>query len=157
MEKSNLAKGRESYDAEVGGGIIPFFNRNVAEYPTEAGGPKFDLVPVTQHKDLMINAARMHAQQEYDRIMQLVAVLQQQAEDIKRRLDITDMVHAAEYQFKLYPGQRYWLVQDTRKNCTRLVMSGPQDWCTAAPEEYQYIIQIQWLGDCTWREVQPDL
>jgi hypothetical protein len=43
----------------------------------------------------MINAARMHAQQEYDRIMQLVAVLQQQAEGIRRRLDLTDMVHAA--------------------------------------------------------------
>ena len=62
--KSNLAKGRNSFDADIGGTLVPFFNRNVSEYPTEAGGVKFDLVPVTKQKDLMINHARMYAQQE---------------------------------------------------------------------------------------------
>ena len=96
-KKSNLAKGRHSYDAKIGDSIVPFFNRNVSEYPTEAGGPKFDLIPVTKQKDIMINHARLYAQQEYDRIMELVTVLQKQAEGIKRRLDVTDAVHAAVY------------------------------------------------------------
>jgi hypothetical protein len=157
MKKSNVAKGRVSFDAQVGDSLIPFFNRNVSEYPTEAGGPKFELIPVTQQKDLMVNAARMHAQQEYDRIMQLVAVLQKQAEDIKRRLDLTDQVHAAAYQFKLYPGQYYWLVYDTDIGGTRLCHNGPHDWCTGAPDSYNYIVRIQWLGDCTWREAPEAL
>jgi len=72
---SNSAKGRTSYDSTSTGTIIPFFNRNVSEYPTEAGGVKFDLVPVTKQKDLMINHARIYAQQEYDRIMELVHVV----------------------------------------------------------------------------------
>jgi hypothetical protein len=63
-KKSNLAKGRHSFDADLGGTLVPFFNRNVSEYPTEAGGVKFELVPVTKQKDLMINHARMYAQQE---------------------------------------------------------------------------------------------
>jgi len=62
--KSNRAKGRKSYDSDVGGSIIPFFNRNVSEYATESSGPKFDLVPVEKQKDIMINHARMYAQQE---------------------------------------------------------------------------------------------
>jgi hypothetical protein len=62
-EKSNLAKGRDSFDATVGDSLIQFFNRNVTSYPTEAGGPKFDLVPVTKQKDIMVNVARLHAQQ----------------------------------------------------------------------------------------------
>jgi hypothetical protein len=103
----------------------------------------------------MVNAARMHAQQEYDRIMQLVDVLQQQANDIKRRLDITDMVRAAKYEFQTYHGQIYWLVQDNRHNCTRLVHTGPSDWSTGVPEGYQYICQVKWLGDYTWQEVTP--
>ena len=114
-EKSNLAKGRTSYDSTSTGSIIPFFNRNVSEYPTEAGGVKFDLVPVTKQKDLMINHARMYAQQEYDRIMELVAVLEVQAQAIKRRLEITDAVHAAVYQFQPVMGNVYWLVWDRRK------------------------------------------
>ena len=42
----NSAKGRTSYDSTSTDLTINFFNRNVSEYPTEAGGPKFDLIPV---------------------------------------------------------------------------------------------------------------
>ena len=153
MSDSNSAKGRDSFDITTGNTLVNFFNRNVTPYPTEAGGVKFDLVPVAHQKDIMVNAARMHAQQEYDRIMQLVAVLQQQANDIKRRLELTDMVRAARYDFQIYHGQIYWLVQDTRHNCTRLVHTGPTDWCTGVPENYQYICQMRWLGDHTWQEI----
>jgi hypothetical protein len=153
VDESNSAKGRDSFDVSTGNTLVHFFNRNVTPYPTEAGGHKFELVPVESQKDIMVNAARMHAQQEYDRIMELVTVLQRQADDIKRRLDITDQVRAARYDFQTYHGQVYWLVQDTRFNCTRLVHTGPADWNTGIPEGYQYICQVQWLGDYTWQEV----
>jgi hypothetical protein len=155
VEESNTAKGRDSFDVSTGNTLVHFFNRNVTPYPTEAGSVKFDLVPVESQKDLMVNAARMHAQQEYDRIMELVAVLQRQADDIKRRLDITDMVRAARYDFQTYHGQIYWLVQDTRLSCTRLVHTGPSDWSTGIPPDYQYVCQVKWLGDYTWQEVMP--
>lgn len=154
MTKSgNSAKGVDSYDAAIGTSLVQFFNRNSTPYPTEVGGPKFDLVPVTKQKDLMVNAARLHAQQEYDRIMDLVSVLQKQAEQIKRRLEITDMVCAAKYEFQTYPGQCYWLVFDTKEQFTRLVTLGPNDWSTAPPVNWQYIVKIKWLGDYTWIEV----
>jgi hypothetical protein len=152
-QKSNIAKGRTSYDATVGDSLIPFFNRNVTPYATEAGGPKFDMVPVTQQKDLMINHARMYAQQEYDRIMELVAVLQKQAEGIKRRLEVTDAVHAAVYQFSPVMGQSYWLVWDRRKQHVLLTHTGPNDWSTGAPEDYEYQTQVKYMGDHTWLEI----
>jgi hypothetical protein len=150
---TNRARGRHSYDSETTGTDIEFFNRNVTPYATEVGSPRFDLVPVQNQKDLMVNAARLHAQQEYDRIMELVEVLQRQAADIRRRLDLTDQVRAAHYDMQLYPGQYYWLVQDVKDSCTRLVIPGPQDWTTGAPAAYQYLCRIQWMGDQTWREV----
>jgi len=149
---SNLSKGRDSYDS-TSTGLIAFFNRNVTPYPTESGGPKFDLIPVEKQKDLMINHARMYAQQEYDRIMELVTVLQRQAEDIKRRLEVTDAVHAAEYQFQVVMGQSYWLVWDKRKEKTLLVTLGPNDWCTGAPVDYEYITNVKYMGDHTWLEI----
>ena len=150
---SNVAKGRNSYDSTSTDLTVAFFNRNVSPYPTEAGGFKFDLVPVTKQKDVMLNVARLHAQQEYDRIMELVTVLQKQAEQIKRRLDITDMVHAAEYQFQIAHGNTYWLLYDHRKSITRLSITGPNEWSTGKPEEYEYITQVKWLGDHTWVEI----
>jgi hypothetical protein len=153
-KKSNIAKGRNSFDADIGGSIIPFFNRNSTPYPTEAGGPKFDLVPVTKQKDLMINHARMYAQQEYDRIMELVTVLENQAEQIKRRLDITDAVHAAEYQFQVVMGKTYWLVWNTRTEKMLLVTLGPNNWSSGPPDDYKYQTQVKYMGDHTWMEIE---
>ena len=153
---NNSANGVHSYDSTSTGNLIHFFNRNVSEYPTEAGGPKFDLIPVTKQKDIMINHARMYAQQEYDRIMQLVTVLEEQAQQIKRRLEVTDAVHAAEYQFQIVMGNTYWLVWEKRKEKTLLVHTGPNDWSTGVPESYEYITQVKYMGDHTWMEIKED-
>jgi hypothetical protein len=152
-KKSNVADGRTSADMEVAGDLVAFINRNVTPYPTEVGGPAFDLIPVEKQKDIMVNVARMHAQQEYDRIMALVAVLQQQAESVRRRLQITDWVHAAKYSFQIYHGQCYWLVHDLRHGGTLLTQTGPQEWTTGIPADWDYICRVKWLGDYTWVEV----
>ena len=154
--ENNSANGVHSYDSTSTGNLIHFFNRNISEYPTEAGGPKFDLIPVTKQKDIMINHARMYAQQEYDRIMELVEVLQKQALDIKRRLEVTDAVHGAEYQFQVVMGNTYWLVWEKRKEKTLLVHTGPDDWSTGVPNSYEYITQVKYMGDHTWMEIEKD-
>ena len=152
-KKSNVAKGAASFDADVGGDLVAFFNKNVTPYPTEISSPAFDLIPVERQKDIMINVARMHGEQEYNRIMELVAVLQKQAANIKRRLEITDMVHAAKYEFQTYHGQIYWLCYDKNKQISRLTHNGPGDWTTGAPESWDYVSRVKWLGDYTWVEV----
>jgi hypothetical protein len=150
---TNITKGKNSFDAEIGDTSVAFFNRNVTPYPTEAGSVNFAPIPITQQKDHMINVARLHAQQEYDRIMELVTVLQRQASDIKRRLEITDMVHSAKYDFQLTHGGTYWLVQDHRKNRVILCGMGPDGWSASSPEWYEYLTAVRWLGDHTWVEV----
>jgi hypothetical protein len=152
-KKPNSADGRNSYDSESTGSLIQFFNRNVSPYPTDVGGPAFDLIPVEKQKDIMVNVARMHGQQEYNRIMELVVVLQKQAASIKRRLEVNDWVHSAKYDFQTYHGNIYWLVFDSRKDYTLLTQLGPQDWSSSAPDHYNYICRVKWLGDYTWIEV----
>ena len=120
-KKPNSADGRDSYDSTSSGELIQFFNKNVTPYPTEVGGPAFDLIPVEKQKDIMVNVARMHAKQEYSRIMELVAVLQRQADEVRKRVDITDLVHAAKYTFQIYHGQCYWLAYDRRRDHVRAV------------------------------------
>jgi len=152
-KKSNVAKGAHSYDADISNSLVAFFNKNITPYPTEVGGPAFDLIPIERQKDIMVNVARMHGQQEYNRIMELVAVLQKQAASIKRRLEITDAVHAAQYQFQTYHGKIYWLAYNSRKQQSVLTHLGPTEWTTGKPEDYDYICRVKWLGDYTWIEV----
>jgi len=155
-DESNQAKGRESFDATIGNSLVEFMNRSSTPYPVEVGAPAFELVPVEQQKDIMLNVARMHAQQEYDRIMSLVSVLQRQATAIRRRLEITDAVHAARYDFQIFHGQCYWLAQDTKKDFVRLCLLGPGDWNAGPPDHYQYIARVKWLGDYSWIEVDTE-
>ena len=150
---SSVAKGRESVDANIDGSLVAFINKNITPYPTDVGGPSFDLIPVERQKDIMVNVARLHAQQELNRIMQLVEVLQKQAAQLQRRLELTDAVHAAKYEFQIYHNQCYWLVRDTLHNCTRLTHNGPQDWSTGKPTEWEYMGRMRWLGDYSWQEV----
>lgn len=150
---SNSAKGQKSFDSVSTGQLINFINKNVSEYPTEIGGPRFDLVPVQKEKDQMLNLARMYAQQEYDRIMALVRVLQDQAQQIKRRLEITDLIYSAEYKFKIFPGQSYWLAENTNTSKSILTLSGPTEWATGVPDYIKYICRVKYLADHTWTEV----
>lgn len=150
---SNVLKGRKSYDSEATGDLIPFFNRNVSEYPTEIGSVNFNLVPIQQQKDIIINVARLNAQQEYSRIMALVEVLQKQANDIKRRLEISELVHAAEYKFKVIPNNSYWLAKNNKNSKTILMKLGPNEWSAGKPDYLQYIGQVKCLADYTWIEL----
>jgi len=152
-EKLNSADGRLSYDSTSSGELIQFFNRNVSPYPVDVGGPAFDLIPVEKQKDIMVNVARLHGHQEYRRIMELVSVLQRQANEVRKRLEITDLVHAAKYGFQIYHGQCYWLAYDRARGGTLLTQTGPAEWTTAPPDYYEYICRVKWLGDYTWIEV----
>ena len=155
-DRPNSVDGRLSYDSTSSGELITFFNRNISPYPTEAGGPKFDLIPIEKQKDIMVNVARLHAKQEYSRIMELVTVLQRQADEVRKRVDITDLVHAAKYTFQIYHGQCYWLAFDRRRGGTILVQTGPHEWTTEPPDYYEYICRVKWLGDYTWIEVDNE-
>jgi hypothetical protein len=152
-KKSNLADGRTSYDSDSTGNLVEFINRNVTPYPVDVGAPAFDLIPVEKQKDIMVNVARMHGHQEYRRIMELVSVLQRQADEVRQRLEITDLVHAAKYSFQIYHGQCYWLARDLARGGTLLTQTGPTEWTTTAPDYYEYICRVKWLGDYTWIEV----
>jgi hypothetical protein len=122
----------------------------------EVGAPVFAPVAVKEEKDKSLNVAKLHAKQEYNRIMELVEVLQRQAAEIQTRLDLTDQVHEAIYEFQLTHGNIYWLLYDSKKNCTRLCIQGPNEWSVGKPNHYEYITRIKWLGDYTWIEIEEE-
>lgn len=125
-------------------------------YPTNIGAPNFAPVPIKKEKDHMINMARMNAKQEYDRIMELVTVLKKQADNIKKRLEMTDLIYQAKYNFKIVHGKTYWLVENTDKNITELVMLGPNDWSGKHPPHYKYLAPVRSLGDHTWEVIEDE-
>ena len=124
------------------------------EYPMEVGAPRFAPIEVQKQKDIMINAARANAEKEYNRIRENVAVLEKQARDLLKRLEITELVHSARYGFNPAINNKYWLFREKNKDYIGLTPLGPHDWHTGfPPEDYEYIAQVKFLGDQTWEEI----
>ena len=67
--------------------------RNSLPYPMELGSPAFAPIDVKKEKDVLYNAGKLHAKQEYDRIMEQVEVLRRQAESLENRIKVSDMMY----------------------------------------------------------------
>ena len=131
---------------------------NHIQYPMEIGGQKFEPVKIEQEKDLMLSVANMNAKQEYKRIMESAEVLRKQANQLMRRLELTNLIHSAKFGFKPIPGRNYWLYKNHGNKFVPehhgLSPMGPDDWGSGPPKEYEYIAQVTCLGDQTWVEVE---
>jgi hypothetical protein len=127
---------------------------NSIEYPMEVGAPKFAPVPVLEEKDKAINIARAHANQEYERIMEQASVLMRQAKALRARLDATEMVHAAKFNFNPVYGKKYYLYQDEASGGYRLVQNSPNDWSCGIPAGWTYCQAVRKLGDSTWEVIE---
>jgi hypothetical protein len=133
---------------------------NHIQYPMEIGGQKFEPVKIEQEKDLMLSVANLNAQQEYKGILQSAEVLKKQADNLMRRLELTNFIHAAKFNFKPIAGKSYWLYKRLPSKFVSehygLSPLGPEDWRSGAPEDYEYIAHVTFLGDQTWIEVEAD-
>lgn len=126
--------------------------RNSLPYPMELGSPAFAPVPILKEKDIILNTSKLHAKQEYDRIMEQVQVLQRQAEALIRRMEVSEMVHHCVFNFRPYPGRIYYVYWNGYKNEHNLSHTAPHSW-SARPEFLEYRTTVRFMGDSSWEEV----
>ena len=155
-KESNVLKGRNSKDAVIGGQLVAFINRSSSEYPVEVGAAFFAPVKVQEQKDLDLNVAKEHAKEEYNRIMEMVAILQEQAKQLASRLDATELVHAAEYGIKTIHSKAYHIYFNSYKDKNILTPIGPTEWCAGPGEHLTYVASVRKKGDSTWEYIDED-
>ena len=154
-DESNLLKGRNSVDVNLGGTTVAFFNRNVSEYPTEQGA-FFAPVLVEKEKDVSLNIAKQHAKEEYDRIMEMVRILEEQAKQLVSRLDATEVVHKTTFSFTPVHGRIYHIYHNEYNQRNEMGMIGPKEWCAGPGEHLKFIASVRKKGDSTWEYIDED-
>ncbi len=128
------------------------FKKTSAPYALDRGAPKFDLVEVKNKKDQNYNLAIQQAQKEFENLKQIADVINKQAQQIKERLEISELIYQAEYSFSPVAGGEYWLVKDIEKDILTVCVLGPNDWSTEAPNNYEYISKIKYLANGLWEK-----
>ena len=126
--------------------------RNSLPYPMELGSPAFAPIDVIKEKDVLYNTGKLNAQQEYDRIMEQVAVLKKQAESLNRRMQVSDVMHNVTYGIKVVHGKIYYVYLDTVKNKHWLSINHPNSW-SALGKDNEFVMAVRLMGDSTWQEV----
>lgn len=127
--------------------------KSIVPYGLDRGAPKFDIIETKTKKDQHYNLAVQQAQKEFENLKQIADVINKQAQQIKERLEITELVYNAERTFTPVVGANYWLIKDTKKNNIQIVVLGPKEWATNPPENYEYISEVKYLANGLWEKV----
>jgi hypothetical protein len=123
--------------------VLPYASSvgSVAIRPTKEG--------VIKHKAL--TAMEEQTNMQLDQIKQQIELLARQAQEIRKRKELSMMIYEARLSFKPQIGQIYHLYE--RKDGSHLLsLVAPQEWGGAGPFK-QFISSVQLLADHTWKEV----
>ena len=129
--------------------------RSNLPYPMELGSPAFAPIEIIKEKDIILNTGKLHAKQEYERIMEQVDVLKRQADKLINRMQVSELMHSCVYGIKPVHGKVYHVYYNSYKAINTLSINSPNSW-SAFPIHYTYIMSVRLMGDSTWEEVIDD-
>lgn len=123
--------------------VLPYASSvgSVAIRPTKEG--------VIKHKAL--SAMEEQTNMQLDQIRQQIELLAKQAQEIKKRKELSLMIYEAKLNFKPQIGQTYYLYE--KKDSSHLLsLVAPQEWGKSSPFK-QFVSAVRLLADHTWVEV----
>lgn len=123
--------------------VLPYASSvgSVAIKPTKEG--------VIKHKAL--SAMEDQTNMQLNQIRQQIELLAKQAQEIKKRKELSLMIYEAKLSFKPQIGQVYHLYEK-RDNTHILSLVSPQEWGGSGPYK-QFLSSVQLLADHTWIEI----
>jgi len=127
--------------------------RSSLPYPMELGAPAFAPIAVEKEKDIILNVGKLHAQQEYDRIMEQVDVLKRQADNLVNRIAVSELMHTVTYGFQPRHNKVYYVYHDTQKDLHWASPTHPEEWSAGPGAHNKFVMAVKMLGDSTWQEV----
>ncbi len=138
--------------------INPIDKDKVAENPAflpyahTVGGALIKPIDKGRVKGLAVSSMYEQTEMQMDQIRKQVELLVQQAETIRKRVEISEKIYLAEMNIKPLIGHTYHLY--LKKNGTNVLsMIGPNEWGKSCPYTFEATVKL--LSDHTW-EVASD-
>ncbi len=99
-------------------------------------------------KGLAMSAMYEQSDKSLDQIRNQVELLMEQAKDIHRRVEVSEKIYKADYNFKPNISQKYHLYEK-EDNTWILSMIGPEEW-GKKPCPYLFVQSVKLMSDHTW-------
>jgi hypothetical protein len=125
--------------------VLPYASSvgSVAIRPTEEG--------MIKHKALL--AMEQQTDMQLDQIRQQIELLARQAQELRKRKELSLMIYEARLSFQPVIGQTYYMYEK-KDGSYLLSLVSPKEWGSSGPFR-QFISAVRLLADHTWMEVEP--
>jgi Protein of unknown function (DUF2452) len=142
IDKNGSITAIEIYHKQMS--VLPYSNSvsGVAIRPTNEGMIKYKALSAMEEQTNM----------QLDQIRQQIELLAKQAQELKKRKELSLIIYESKLNFKPQIGQVYHLYEK-KDGCNLLSLIAPQEWGTNGPFK-AYISSVKLLADHTWVEVQ---
>jgi hypothetical protein len=123
--------------------VLPYASSvgSVAIRPTEEGAIK--------HKALL--AMEQQTDMQLDQIRQQIELLARQAQELRKRKELSLMIYDAKLSFQPVIGQVYYMYEK-KDGSHVLSLVSPREWGASGPFK-QFVAAVKLLADHTWMEV----
>lgn len=122
-------------------------NPHLLPYAHTVGGAVIKPIDKGRVKGLAVSAMYEQTDMQLDQIREQIELLAQQAEHIRKRVEISEQIYLADTGFKPLIGHTYHLYQKKDESLV-LSMVAPTEWGTKPP--YTFLSSVRMLADHTW-------
>lgn len=124
-------------------------NPHILPYGHHVGSASIKPVDKSKVKGKAVAAMQEQTGQQLGQIKKQMQTLAQQANEIQKRVQISEKIYDADTNFEPQIGHTYYLYEREEGKYV-LSMIGPDDWGRSIPFK-QYLASVQLLADHTWK------
>ncbi len=123
-------------------------NPGLIAYPHNVGSINIIPEDVGKLKSRALSAMHEQTSQQLMQIQKQVELLLSQANSIKKRVEVSEMIYQAKLSFEPFVGNTYYLYE--LDNEYRLMLIGPNEWGRSKNKLLNFISTVKLLSDHTW-------
>lgn len=129
-------------------------NPGLMAYSHTIGGVVINPEDQGKLKSRALSAMRDQTNRQLMQIQKQAELLAMQAQQIKRRVELSEKIYMADLSFEPFVGHTYHLYKKEERY--KLMLIGPNEWGRSKKEHLEYIGSMKLLSDHTW-ELADDL
>ncbi len=123
-------------------------NPGLLPYANNVGSIVVNPEDVGKLKSRALSAMREQTNRQLLQLQKQAELLAAQANELRRRVDVSEKIYQAELTFEPFVGNTYYLYK--KGNSHRLMMIAPDEWGKNVPETLEFVSTVRLLSDHTW-------
>jgi hypothetical protein len=129
-------------------------NPGVISFPHHLGSAVIKPIDKGKIKGRAMMAMRDQTKREMARLYEQMRILAKQANDIKKRVEVSEKIYHSRINFEPVINHIYYLYEKENHD-TVLSMIGPKEWGKTIPYK-KYLATVKLLSDHTWEVLEKN-